>query len=226
MTAGQVQPEDRIPIFVFPRSPIVYPARRDRRANTAIFRSRQIRRLVSNDYFKPILRLSLLLAVLALSTHSQSLAIGTLLVATAKSHDPDLASSVVLLIRYDPESAIGLILNKPTSVPIGEVLPEAKGPSVTVYAGGPVTIGVRGLLRSKAPPFFTVVSNRTELLKIITNGRPALRIYAGYTGWTARQLQSEVVRGLWKALPPNAGIAFDPHPETLWQRLTLPRPIR
>ncbi len=139
------------------------------------------------------------------------------MLATAKSHDPDLADSVVLLIRYDSESAIGLMLNKLTRVPIGEVLPDLKGKSITVFAGGPVTIGVRGLLRSQAPPFFSVVSNKAELLGMLET-KP-VRIYAGYTGWTAQQLQSEVERGLWKVLPANIGAVFDPHPETLWQRL-------
>jgi putative transcriptional regulator len=48
--------------------------------------------------------------------------------------------------------------------------------------------------------------------------KPA-RIYAGYTGWTAQQLRSEVEQGLWRVLPANIGAVFDPHPETLWQRL-------
>jgi putative transcriptional regulator len=146
--------------------------------------------------------------------------------ATTKSHDPDLAGSVVFLIRYDPESAMGLMLNKPTSVPISDVLPNMKGKSVPIFAGGPVTIGVRGLLGTKAPPFFIVVSNKAELLRIIASGLPTIRIYAGYTGWTAQQLQNEVARGLWKVLPASIGALFDPHPGTLWRRLTLPRPIR
>ncbi len=75
-----------------------------------------------------ILRMSLVL-VLAGSANSQPLAAGKLLVATAKSHDPDFARSVILLIHYDSESAIGLMLNKPTTVPISEILPEAKGKS-------------------------------------------------------------------------------------------------
>jgi putative AlgH/UPF0301 family transcriptional regulator len=78
------------------------------------------------------------LALFALAANPQPLATGKLLIATAKSHDPDFAGSVVLLIRYDSESAIGLMLNKPTRVPIGEVLLDLKGKSITVFAGGPV----------------------------------------------------------------------------------------
>jgi putative transcriptional regulator len=166
-----------------------------------------------------ILRMALVLA-LAGTANSQQLAAGNLLIATAKSHDPDFARSVILLIHYDSESAIGLMLKKPTTVPISDVLPEAKGKSVTVYAGGPVSIGVRGLLRSKSPPFFSVISDKPQLLKLISGGAPpgSFRIYAGYTGWTARQLQSEVARGLWKVMPANPG--------TLWPRLTPSHPIR
>ena len=150
---------------------------------------------------------------------AQPLAIGTLLVATAQSHDPDFARSVVVLIRYDAKSAVGLMLNKATAVAITEVLPDAKGKSIMVFAGGPVAIGVRGLLRLKASPYFAVVSNKPELLSMLERGSPPIRIYAGYAGWTAEQLGSEVARGLWKVLPPNAGSLFDPHPETLWRRL-------
>ena len=124
---------------------------------------------------------------------------------------------MVLLIRYDRESAIGLMLNRPTSIPITEILPDAKGKSVRVFAGGPVTIGVRGLLQSQAAPFFTVVSNKTELLRMIET-KP-VRIYAGYVGWTGQQLQSEVERSLWTVRPVGATSLFDPHPETLWRRL-------
>ena len=162
----------------------------------------------------------MLLTLLALPASPQRPATGNLLVATAKSHDPDFAHSVVLLIRCDSQSAIGLMLNKPTSIPITEIFPDAKGKPVTVFAGAPVTIGVRCLLGSKAPSFFTVVSNKSELLRIIASGKPPVRIYAGYTGWTAQQLRSEVARGLWKVLPTNTGAVFDPHPETLWRRLT------
>jgi hypothetical protein len=119
--------------------------------------------------FNSLFRLTLLLALHAHSANPQPLTTGNLLVATSKSHDPDLADSVVLLIHCDSESAIGLVLNQPTSLPIGEVLRDPKDKSITVFAGGPVIIGVRGLLRSQAPPFFSVVSNRAELLKMVAD---------------------------------------------------------
>ena len=157
---------------------------------------------------------------LGVCAQGADLATGVVLVATAKSKDPDFTRSVVLLIQYDSESAVGLMLNKPTTIPIADVLPGAR-PGAVVYAGGPIAIGVRGLVRSKSSPFFSVVTGKNELA-MQRDGPERFRVYAGYTGWTARQLQSEVARGFWKALPARAVTVFDPHPATLWPRLTSP----
>ncbi len=101
------------------------------------------------------------------------------------------------------------MLNKPTGVPISEVFPEIRYKTVTVYAGGPIAIGVRGLVRMKTAPFFSVVVNKPQLLKLISTEPSSVRIYAGYVGWTARQLESEVERGLWRVRPPDAKEIFD-----------------
>ena len=170
---------------------------------------------------RPIFVLVILLA-LAVSANSQPVATGNLLLATSNSHDPDFAQTVILLIHSDPESALGLILNKPTNLPVTDVLPEAKHGSVTVFAGGPITVGIRGLVPSQHPPYFSVITNKSQILGLISR-RPSsisFRLYAGYTGWTSRQLEGEVARGLWKVLPANGNLAFDPRPHTLWRRLT------
>jgi putative transcriptional regulator len=146
---------------------------------------------------------------LAICAHGAEIRMGELLVATEKSHDPDFAGSVVVLVRYDSEAAVGLMLNKPTDVPISDILPEAKGRGAIVYAGGPIAIGIRGLVRTKTAPFFSIVMNKPRLLKLLSTDPSSVRIYAGYVGWTARQLESEVERGLWRVRPPDAKAIFN-----------------
>ncbi len=131
---------------------------------------------------------------------------GKILVATRKSHDPDFAQSVILLIHRGPEGAIGLILNQPRK---------------DLYFGGPIQLGVRILIRSRTKP-----ENSERVLDrvCVTDGAaaakvPGARIYAGYTGWSAIQLDDEISRGLWKVIPGDAAVVFDTHPDTLWQRL-------
>jgi putative transcriptional regulator len=132
---------------------------------------------------------------------------GKLLVATAKSHDPDLAQSVVLLIHRSADGAIGLILNQPRK---------------DLYFGGPIPLGVRTLVRSRTD---LEHSQRIFGDVYLTEGvaaapkYPGARTYAGYTGWSSVQLDDEISRGLWKVIPGDAAMVFDTRPDTLWQRL-------
>ena len=129
-------------------------------------------------------------------------AAGEILIATAKSHDPMLARSVVLLIHCDSENAMGLILNRPNG----------KG-----YEGGPIELGVRTLMRSSAKPEGAErVAGDIYLLPGISKSG---RVFVGYAGWSAQQLKDEIERGLWKVHAPDSRLVFDPDPATLWTRL-------
>jgi len=128
--------------------------------------------------------------------------IGQILVATDKSYDADLARSVVLLIHSDSGGVVGLILNRP------------RGKST--YFGGPVPFGTRLLLRRKSGDAEQILPG--VFMASATKDLDA-RFYSGYVGWSPQQLLDEISRRLWKVRPGAAPIVFDPHPESLWQRL-------
>jgi len=166
----------------------------------------------------------LIVLLLHASLYAQQIAVGKMLVATKKSHDPDLGRSVILLVHYDARGAIGLILNRPSKVPLADVMPELKNIRTPVYAGGPVTIGVRAVCRGVKPGDATRVSNdmflvstKSLLANVLDQG--SCRVYAGYTGWTAGQLQSELAQGLWRISSATTREVFDPSPEDLWRKL-------
>jgi len=179
----------------------------------------------------PLQRQLILAAVMfvSIALHAQELSVGKLLVATKKSRDPDLGRAVILLVHFDGQGVIGLMLNRPSKVPLSDVLPELKNAKSLVYAGGPVTIGVRAVCRGTAKPEQAVrvlddmfmVSIKPLLASVLAGG--ACRVYAGYTGWSASQLKGEVSFGLWRVLPATAAVVFDPHPEELWAKLNAIR---
>jgi putative transcriptional regulator len=76
-------------------------------------------------------------------------------------------------------------------------------------------------------PDVSMISTKTLLGKMVADemSSSVFRVYAGYTGWSPGQLQDEVARGLWHVFAGDAGVVFDPHPETVWPRLIarLPR---
>ncbi len=46
-----------------------------------------------------------------------------------------------------------------------------------------------------------------------------LHIYAGYAGWTPKQLEAEVEIGAWFIFPADTGTVFATNPESVWQHL-------
>jgi putative transcriptional regulator len=166
---------------------------------------------------------------------AQDLSVGKILVASRKSNDVDFTQTVILLVRHDQQTTIGLYVNRRLNIPLSEVYPDLKGGQLKLYAGGPVTVGIRALYRSrvkpdKAVPIFgdvSMISTKTLLGQMAGAGTPSsvFRVYAGYTGWSPGQLKDEISRGLWYVFAGDAGVVFDPHPETVWSRLInrLPR---
>ncbi len=76
---------------------------------------------------------------------------GKLLVATRTMPDADFAQAVVLLLHSDSQGVVGLIVNRPSEVPLSHLFPKLKDAptgKAPVYLGGLVALGARGLVRS------------------------------------------------------------------------------
>jgi putative transcriptional regulator len=168
---------------------------------------------------------------------------GVLLVASPTLDDPNFRESVVLIVEHGPNGTVGLILNRSTKVLLSDVLPELtvlKGTSYRLFAGGPVEPSRLLLLfRLKEAPadarsvFDGVYVGGTPkvLERIITQAKPTetFRAFAGFAGWTPRQLEAEMLLGAWGILPADSFSIFDQDPATLWldclSRLQAPRVI-
>lgn len=159
--------------------------------------------------------------------HSQELATGKLLVASRGLRDPNFAEAVVLLTNYSEKGSMGLILNRPSDVPLTRAWPEAKT-TKPLFFGGPVEVfRVLALQQAKNKPeagnlvvqevYF--LSARNALEKALKDAPNSVRVFAGYAGWGPRQLDNELKLGGWHLLQGTAKIAFDPSPETLWERM-------
>jgi putative transcriptional regulator len=167
------------------------------------------------------------------SRNPRDLGTGKLLVASRELADPNFAETVILLVHYDTEGAVGLILNRRTDLPISRVfaqLKAAKEVSDPVYLGGPVeTPTVFALLQStdkleSAEHVFGSVywiSTKTALEKAISSrpGPGVFRVYLGYAGWTTDQLRNEVRLGGWFIFQADKQTVFDANPDSLWRQM-------
>jgi putative transcriptional regulator len=155
--------------------------------------------------------------LLLLGTLSQASAAATkdvtaiLLTARAELPDSDFADSVVLVMNNLGAAPIGVIINKPTPIPVSRLFPDIKRLAQLddrVYFGGPVEFGsVWFLFRAstaperaiKASEGVYISADRELLMKLLAREKPmdGLRIFIGHSGWAPGQLEEEIARGDW-----------------------------
>jgi len=163
---------------------------------------------------------------------------GTLLVATPALSDPNFVDAVVLLLDVDEDGILGVVVNRPTGVPVGEPFTGWGGvvsaPGV-LFEGGPVESDAAlalGMLRDpgEVPAGFRSVTGRLGLLDLGTPGGvvdptvSAARIFAGYAGWGLQQLVDEIAEGAWYVLDSEPEDAFRSRTESLWSDVLRRQP--
>jgi putative transcriptional regulator len=161
---------------------------------------------------------------------------GRLLVATPALPDPNFDRTVVLLLAHGEEGAAGVVLNRPSAMGLGDPLPKwerlAADPAV-VFVGGPVApSGAICLGRAPEPARGAAeAAGWTPLLDDLGTvdlerdpddlggGVDAVRVFAGYAGWGAGQLEREISVGAWFVMSAHPADAMSDDPRGLWKRV-------
>jgi putative transcriptional regulator len=171
----------------------------------------------------------------ATSAVAQTVANGTLLVASAKLADPTFARAVVLVLRADGDGAIGVVLNRPTNLVPATIFPELtdslEGYAGNLFRGGPIAPTrllyiVRGLAAATVggpevldKVFLSIDDESLPDMARLADGTNDLRLYAGHAAWAPDQLEAEINAGGWQVLPGTPELVFDTDPGSLWTEL-------
>ena len=159
---------------------------------------------------------------------------GMFLVASSRMMDPNFARTVILLTKYGPDGAMGIVVNRPTDVSIAHAVPDLAGFSRSgegIYFGGPVTPnGLFLLVKMKGKPEAQQVlddvylgRSRALLKDLIDKTDAVFRVYTGYAGWAPGQLDAELARGDWLVKRADSGSVFFDDGQ-LWRNLLPPDP--
>lgn len=154
---------------------------------------------------------------------------GHLLVASPKLPDPNFYRSVVLMIQHDAEGAFGLVLNRPTTVSVGEVWKKLGRPASMckspVYLGGPVAGPMMALhacqewSEGEVIPGVFFASQKEALNALVCDQNGPRLVFSGYSGWGAGQLDDELEAGGWLTAAAAYDHVFGPC-DDLWKRVT------
>ena len=160
-----------------------------------------------------------------------------LLVARAELPDPNFADSVVLVMNNLGPAPVGVIINRPTQVPVSRLFPDLKRlrqQQDKVYFGGPVELGsVWFLFRAATRPEHAIQvcdgvyfgASRELLLQLLGRAKPmdGLRIFIGYSGWSLGQLEAEIAHGDWTLARAESNAIFNGKPEHPWPAPQAPK---
>lgn len=143
--------------------------------------------------------------------------------ATPKLPDPNFHRTVVLLIQHDEDGTVGLVLNRVSMEPAVDHIPEWEGhlaPPGLVHHGGPVepeiAIGLGLTLSgmSTGVPGLGLI----DLSHGPSEDSPHIRVYSGYSGWGAGQLEEELDTGSWFLVPAAPDDPFA-DPGSQWRKV-------
>jgi putative transcriptional regulator len=160
---------------------------------------------------------------------------GTLLAAYPDMLDPNFMHSVVLICQHSDQGAYGVVTNRRTKFAVKELLPEHPTlgqSSFPVFLGGPVDHTTLQFVHV-VPEIVTggvsidgklwLGGDLDALGKYLAEKPRAaqrrVRLFLGYSGWSAGQLDAELETGSWLPAPPSTQAIFGPPGEVTWRRV-------
>ncbi|WP_027000515.1 YqgE/AlgH family protein [Eisenibacter elegans] len=153
---------------------------------------------------------------------------GHLLIAEPFLGDANFERSVVLLCEHNDDGAFGFVLNQPSEWSLPEVLPQVSDERFGIYIGGPVANNTLHFLHNypeikdcqEIIPNLYWGGDYEQLATLINLGQidpERLRFFAGYSGWSAGQLEGELKQNAWIHTRLGAEFIFKTAAEGFWR---------
>ena len=159
--------------------------------------------------------------------------------------DDNFHRAIVLMLEHSPEGAVGVVLNRPSETRLGEIASELgplAAPPGFVHVGGPVAPAAAVCLgRSRrsarrpntekadagesspegvSPLFGRILSVDLDRgVDAFGAALVELRLFAGYAGWAAGQLDGEIEAGGWFVVDRRDDDVFTRDPRNLWRQV-------
>jgi putative transcriptional regulator len=163
---------------------------------------------------------------------------GKLLVAAPTMREPTFCRTVISLLEHNRDGALGVVINRPGDAALLDVVPpvaELASQPAVLFAGGPVepqaAIALGVVTSNNAPsegwrsvlhPVVTVDLEADPT--VLATSLCELRVFAGYAGWSAGQLEGEIAHGAWYVVDSLPADAFDAWPDRLWSNVLRRQP--
>ena len=156
---------------------------------------------------------------------------GKLLLDSGQLRGSFFQRTVVLICQHDADGAFGLVLNRTTGSSAGDMivadLPE-NIKTCPLFLGGPVQPSALSFLHTddfipdaNVLPNLNLGHSLDNLIELGSSFSQTqkVKMFAGYAGWSAGQLEDEIKRKAWLTHQASVELVFDSNPEQLWQKI-------
>ncbi len=155
--------------------------------------------------------------------------VGSVLISEPLLEDFYFKRSVVLILDYNEEGAMGIVLNKPVFVDFSDVIPDIVAKPFPLYSGGSVELErvfFLHRLRSEISECDEILKDvywsgkEQDIQSVLSNpgfSENSIRAFVGYSGWNSGQLEREINDGRWVVAEIDAKIIFDEDFSTMWE---------
>ena len=159
-------------------------------------------------------------------------ALGKLLVASEGIDSGIFWHSVIVITNYGPHGTTGLIINRPSGLQVNEAVPGLVNDDRAghLFIGGPVGQSIlsvifkvkheqEGSVRIMPDMYLDFGIRDGDANHYFSSDMEAARIYSGYAGWAAGQLETELNGGAWYILNGDPYLLFEARPDDMWETL-------
>nr|WP_294904154.1 YqgE/AlgH family protein [uncultured Lacibacter sp.] len=158
---------------------------------------------------------------------------GNIIISTALLDGSSFEQTVIVIAEQNEKGALGFIINQPFSRSFNELEEFKDSIPVPLFTGGPVQddqlyflhrrpdLITDGQLIDAAVYLYGDFKTAVQLLN--TGALPVtdVKLFIGYCGWDAHELEAEIAEGSWLLTNATVDIVFDEEPELLWEKLLL-----
>ncbi len=172
---------------------------------------------------------------------SSDVCAGTLLVSSPELVEPTFRRTVIYMIEHNESGSLGIVINRPSDTAVQNVLPDWAAHTVkpkALFVGGPVKRDAAlclGVLRPgvdpDSDPGLRQVEGRVVMVDLDAAPEDLLpmlggmRIFVGYAGWSAGQLDAELARADWMVLSSLPTDVVMPGRVDVWGRVLRRQPM-
>jgi putative transcriptional regulator len=168
--------------------------------------------------------------ILTIKTNNVKPDPGKILISEPFLLDYYFKRSVILLVDHNEEGSFGVIMNKPLSINLNEVINDFPEFEASIYLGGPVendSIFFLHTLGDQIEGSIEVVEGLywggdmeivKEMIALKTITTDQIRFYVGYSGWTSNQLDEELERNSWVVSNESSKYLLNTNADKMWAK--------